>query len=139
MAAAASSDSPKFDEDTGKGSVGHLFNCLNEKKHEPTSPAFIQTILELFEAHPYVRKREFDFYNECPVKICSHSFQVRGFTPDTYKFSKWIKNEGKQYKHIAGGVADDGLYKLSEVRVTKVTIEREQRYACDVMNKGNVI
>ena len=125
---AAPSDSPKFDEGTEPDSVGYLFKCLNEKKHKPTSKAFIQAILKLFEKHPYVRKlTKLDFYEKCDDEaICSHSFQVQGFALDIHKFSKWIRNEGRQYRNIAGGVSDDGLYTLSEVRVTKVTIERSR-------------
>ena len=112
-----------FDLDTGEGSVGHLFNCLS--KQDPTSPAFNQSLLKLFRKHPYVRERKrLDFYGQCDVATCSHSFQVYGFAVDTHKFAKWIKaggkDGGKQYKHIAGGVSDDGLYTLSEVRAMSV-------------------
>ena len=123
MAAASTAttfDPPEFDLDTGKGSVGYLFNRLNKK--QPTSE-FCQTLLKLFEAHRFVKKRrKLDFYKECDEATCSHSFEVRGFSADAYKFAKWIRTEGKQYKHIAGGVSDDGLYTLSEVRVTKIRI-----------------
>ena len=107
----------EFDRNTGEGSVGELFDrlCLQE----PTSSAFNKILVELFRKHPFVKKRtKLEFYKGCDGAACSHSFEVYGFLVDAYKFSKWIRTgAGRQYKSIAGGVSDDGLYTLSEVRV----------------------